>query len=438
MEKERFEELLKVLKKEISPALGCTGPTAIAYVAAEAAAAIGGTPRRVHLKVDRHIGTKNSDVGIPNTAYVGNEIAAALGAIAGDAAAGLNVLHRVSPEAEEAAKQLVLDGKVIVEPDLETEVLGLFMDCTVETDKGAGRAVVVKTHTNLVYREANDQVQVDIPYDRVASMNETHDPMAAYGIGDFYDFATSVPFDDILFLREAITMNRELAQTIFTGEAKGAGFALSMRKRSEGDPIRKAKALTAAGSEARMVGLSKPAMSCATSGNVGITASLPLISLAEDLNTPEELLLRALAMSFLVTICVKNRIGRVSSMCACVTAASQGIAAGVCLLRGGDLAAVNRAINTTLVNVFGVVCDGARLACAIRLASAAGIAMECAEIALDGCETPPCEGVCGESADDSLNFMGSFAQNGMKDSDMALCKALYEKRQKQLAEGSLF
>lgn len=438
MEIERFEELLRILKKEISPALGCTGPTAIAYVASEAATAVGGIPKRIFLKVDRHIGTKNSDVGIPNTTYVGNEIAAALGAIAGDAAAGLNVLHGVRFEDEQAAKQLVLDGKVTVEPDLTTDILGLFMDCTVETDRGVGRAVVVKTHTNLVYREANGQVQVDIPYDRIASMNETHDPMVAYGIGDFFDFATGAPIEKLLFLREAIAMNKELAGAVFAGEVQGAGFALSMMKRSAGDPFRRAKAMTAAGSEARMAGISRPAMSCATSGNVGITASLPLISIAEDLNVSEELLLRALAMSFLVTICVKNRIGRVSSMCACVTAASQGIAAGVCILRGGDLAAVNRAINTTLVNVFGVVCDGARLACAMKLASAAGIAMECAEIALDGYETPPCEGVCGESADDSLNFMGSFAQNGMKASDMALCKALYEKRKKQLAGGRIF
>ena len=438
MEKKNYNELLAILKKEVSPALGCTGPTAIAYAAAEAATAVGGTPIKVTMKVDRHMGTKNCDVGIPNSAYVGNEIAAALGAVAGDAAAGLNVLHKVTPADEQVAKQMVLDGKIIVEPDLETEILGLFMDCTVETDKGIGRAVVVKTHTNLVYREANGQVQVDIPYDRIASMNETHDAMASYGMRDFYDFATEAPLEDILFLREAVAMNKELASTIFTGEAKGAGFALSMMNRAEGNVIRKAKALTAAGAEARMAGLSKPAMSCATSGNVGITASLPLISLAEDLGSSEEQLLRALALSFLTTICVKNRIGRVSSMCACVTAASQGIAAGTCLLRGGDFDAINRAGSTTLVNVFGVVCDGARLACAMKLASAAGIAMECAEIALDGYSTPACEGVAGADTDDSLNFMGSFAQNGMKGSDMALCKALYEKRQDQLAAGKLF
>ena len=132
-----------------------------------------------------------------------------------------------------------------------------------------------------------------------------------------------------------------------------------------------------------------------------------------------------------MTICVKNRIGRVSSMCACVTAASQGIAAGAALLLGGDLACVDSAINNTLVNIFGVVCDGARVACALKLSSAAGIALECAMMAKDGAVTPANEGVVGKNADDSLNFMGDFAQHGLAGSDLALCRALYQKQQAQ-------
>lgn len=424
------KELLAILQKEVVPALGCTGPTAVSYVAAEAATAVGGTPLKVEVKVDRHIGTKNSDVGIPGTSAVGLKMAAALGALVGDAAVGLNVLHNVTPQDEKKALAFSKSGAVTVEPDLETEILGLFMDCTVTTDKGIGRAVVVKTHTNLVYREANGKVQVDIPYDRVASMNETHDAMAHLKVEDFYRFATTAPLEDIQFLGDAIPMNKALAEATLSGKAKGAGFGVSMMKRcSQGDIIHKAEALTAAGAEARMIGYALPAMSCATSGNVGITASLPLISLAEDLGSSDEALMRALTLSFLMTICVKNRIGRVSSMCACVTAASQGIAAGAALLLGGDLACVDRAINNTLVNIFGVVCDGARVACALKLSSAAGIALECAMLAKDGVVTPANEGVVGKNADDSLNFMGDFAQHGLAGSDLALCKALYKKQQ---------
>lgn len=424
----KMSELHAILKKELAPALGCTGPTAVSYVAAEAATAVGGKPQKVVVKVDRHIGTKNSDVGIPGTSIVGLKMAAALGALVGDATAGLEVLHNVTPEDEKEALAFSESGNVVVEVDLETDILGLFMDCTVTTDKGVGRAVVVKTHTGLVYREANGEVQVDIPYDRRASMNETHDAMASFKVADFYEYATTTPLEDLLFLREAVSMNKAIAETIFDGRAKGAGFARSMMERSENNMIRKAKALTAAGSEARMEGFSLPVMSCATSGNVGLTASLPLISMAEDLGSSEEALLRSLAMSFLMTICVKNRIGRVSSMCACVTAASQGIAAGASMLLGGDLACIDRAINNTVVNIFGVVCDGARLACALKLASAAGIAIECAMMAKDGIMTPANQGVIAADADSSLNFMGSFAQHGMAGSDLSLCKALYKKQ----------
>ena len=424
----KLSELHAILKKEVTPALGCTGPTAVSYVAAEAATAVGGKPLKIDIKVDRHIGTKNSDVGIPGTTVVGLEMAAALGALAGDAAAGLEVLHNVTPADEKEALAFARSGNVTVDVDLETDILGLFMDCTVTTDQGVGRAVVVKTHTGLVYREANGEVQVNIPYDRRASMNERHDAMAHYKVADFYEYATQMPLEDLLFLREAITMNKTIAQTIFDGRAKGAGFAVSMMKRAENNMIRKAKALTAAGAEARMEGFSLPVMSCATSGNVGLTASLPLISMAEDLGSSEEDLLRALAMSFLMTICVKNRIGRVSSMCACVTAASQGIAAGASMLLGGDLDCINRAINNTVVNIFGVVCDGARLACALKLSSAAGIALECAMMAKDGVMTPANQGVIAADADSSLDFMGDYAQKGLAGADLSLCKALYKKQ----------
>lgn len=423
----RFSDLMAILKKEVKPALGCTGPTAVSYVAAEAATAIGGKVQSINVKVDRHIGSKNSDVGIPGTTVVGLKMAAALGAIVGDAKAGLEVLHNVTPEDEKAAYAFSESGNVVVDVDLETPILGLFMDCTVKTDKGYGRAVVVKTHTNLVHLEANGKVLLDLPYDRYASMNETHDAIAQYDLHDFYDFATQMPFDNLAFLRDAVTMNKTLAASIFDGKAKGAGFAVSMLKHASG-PVDRARALTAAGAEARMEGFSLPAMSCATSGNVGIASSLPLVSLAEDYKLSEEQLLRALAMSFLVTIYVKNRIGRVSSMCACVTAASEGVAAGASMLLGGDFACIDRAINNTIVNVFGVVCDGARLACALKLSSAIGTAINCAFMAKDGVMTPADQGVIAGDANGSLNFMGRFAQHGMAGSDLSLCKALYEKQ----------
>lgn len=422
----RFEELCKILQKEVKPALGCTGPIGISYVAAEARDAVGGTPKKIVIKADKDMCAKNDDVGIPGTSVLGLKMAAALGAFAGDASAKLEVLHTVTPEDEKIAYEFSLTDNVVIEPDWETEAIGVFMEAIVETENGIGHAIVAKTHNNLVYKAANDKIIVDEHFERSKSLDESHDTIAKYKIKDFYEFATQVPFESISFLREAVRMNRELAQAALDGKT-GAGFGVSMMKRSEGDLIRKAKAITAAGSEARMAGFDLPTMTCATSGNVGITVTLSLSSVAEDLGKSEEKLIRALALGFLVTIYAKNSIGRHSAMCACVVAASEGVAAGAALLLEGGLEQVEMAINNTIVNVFGVVCDGARLACALKLASAAGIAIEGAMIALDGVVTSADEGIRGKTADDSISFMGSFAKTGMIITDLMLCKALYAK-----------
>ena len=168
-------------------------------------------------------------------------------------------------------------------------------------------------------------------------------------------------------------------------------------------------------------------MSCATSGNAGIAVSLPLASLAQDYGLDEEALLRALACGYLVTISCKNKIGRHSAMCACSVGASLGVAAGTAVLFGGNAAEVERSIQNTIVNVFGILCDGAREACALKLSTAAECGMEGAFLALDGVSVLYDEGVCGSSADDSMEFMGKFARGGMGQADLELCKFLYHK-----------
>ena len=221
-------------------------------------------------------------------------------------------------------------------------------------------------------------------------------------------------------------MNRKLSKAALEGKT-GTGFGISMLKRSEGNLIRTAKAITAAASEARMAGYDLPTMTCTTSGNMGITVSMAISSVAEYLKKTEEEMLRALAFAYLVTIYTKNNIGRHSAMCACVVAASEGVAAGAALLLGGGIKEAEMAVNNTIVNVFGVVCDGARQACALKLATAAGTAIEGAMLAMDGIATPADEGVRGKTAGDSIRFMGEFAKKGMMLTDKMLCQALYAK-----------
>ena len=424
---EKYQQLLKILQTELQPALGCTGPIGICIAAAEARDAVGGTPKKITVIIDKDMCSKNADVGIPGTTVVGNKISAALGAFAGKAGRKMEVLENITPEDEQKAEAFAKTDNVVIIPDWETEKIGVYYEAIVETENGVGRAIVAKTHSNLVYKAANDHVILDTHFDRVASLDESVDPISQYKLHDFYDFVSHVPIEDLAFIKDGINLNLALAQAALDGKV-GVGLGKSMYQRAGNDVIKKSKAVTCAGSEARMAGCDLPAMSCATSGNAGITCTLPIYTMANCLGIDEEKMLRSVALSAFMTIYGKNRIGRHSAMCACVVAASEGVAAGCCYLMGGTEEQVSMAINNTIVNVFGVVCDGARIACALKLSSAAGIAMEGAYLAIDNVCTPPDQGVAGPDADHSIDFMGNFARNCMVTTDMMLCRALYEKR----------
>lgn len=423
---ETYKELVEILKKEVVPALGCSGPTAISYVVSVARAAVGGIPKSVKLKIDRGLCSKNDDVGIPGTDQLGVDMAAALGAICGDSTAGLNVLRNVTP-ADELKARSFAKTSVSIEPDWDFPAIRVYADATVETDKGVGRAVISRTHTNVILIEANGVTVFKAAVTGTEKApDEGKDPIRKYSIKDFYDFASNIPLESIAFLQEAFDLNTKLAEYDLNDETS-IGLGRFFKKISGNPAVIKAKTLTAAAATARMSGKELPAMSCATSGNVGITASLPLVAVAEVYKKDKEILLRSLALSYLLTIYIKSHIGRASAMCACVVGASSGIAAGTTFLLGGTLAQVEMAIQNTVPNFFGVLCDGARVACALKLSTAVGAAIECAYFALDNVVLPANQGVLGKTADESLAFLGRMGKEGMLETDKALCKSMYGK-----------
>lgn len=425
---QNFTELRDILKSEIRPALGCTGPTCISYVVAVARELVGGTAKHVKLVMDRTNGAKNCDVGIPGTSILGVDIAAALGALCADASAGLENLHNVTPADEtEAARFAKKD--VDVEIDWQYDRVGLYVDATVETDCGVGRAIISQTHLNVVYKERNGETIFKAQaFGRESSDNETAAPIRKYTLRDFLAFAENVPIGEIAFLQNAVDMNTLLAETGIS-ERLGVGFGYAFNDLTNDSLISYAKALTAAASDARMSGKDMPAMSCATSGNVGITASLPLVAVARVKNIENEKLLRALALSYLLTVYGKNHIGRLSAMCACAVTASVGVAAGTVLLLGGGYDEIDHAIMNTIASVFGIVCDGARVTCAYKLANTIGIAIESALFAMHGVNVPAGQGVVSWNADETIALMGRFAREGMVDMDKALCKVMFERSQ---------
>jgi L-cysteine desulfidase len=420
-----MNELLEILKKEVKPALGCTGPVSIAFAAAAARDAVGGTPRRATVRMDKDSYKNSLSVGIPGTDRMGIDISVALGAVAGDSKAGLEVLNKVTPEEEKRAVAFLKN--VDVDIFWEYTGVGLRIEAEVETENGVGKAIVAKTHTNVVYLEANGKVIVDTRASlEGTTFDYSKDAILKYRLEDLWRFAETVPLSDIAFLKDGVAMNRALAEAGLV-KGVGAGFGVAYRAMAKDSLVLKAKSYTAAASDARMGGLGLSAMSCATSGNVGITAMLPLVVMAEELGRGEEEMLRAVALSYLLTILMKSRIGRLSAICACAIAAGIGIAAGASMLLGGGVASADRAIQNMTGSLTGIVCDGAKYGCALKLSAAAGMAIESAILALDGYVVPKGDGLVCDSADESMAAIGRTAQEGMTAAATVMARIIIER-----------
>jgi len=424
METAMYQEILKVLRSEVKPALGCTGPIGVCYAAAEAYDAVrGGKVKRIEAKLDWGFGTKIDDVAFPGTQMLGVEMAVAMGAIAGDPAYGLEVLKAATPEKELEARKVAELVELV--PAWDAKKLGFYAEITIETDIGVGKAIVMERSDGLVLKQRDDEVLIKREPD--ASAQEGKSPMLKYSVKDFYQFAKEADINDLDFLKTAAEYNMRLANATIENNL-GAGIGTALYKQSQGNRIMNAKAYAAAGCEARMSGVNHPAMSCGNKGNVGIAASLPIVSLARDMGKTEEEMQRAIALSYLTAICIIHRIGKSPAICTCEVAACLGVTAGATLLMGGTPEQLNNAIQIAIPSTFGVVCDGAKLACALRISTGTGVGIEAADLAVRGVRIANNQGVLDVNADKSIDLLGKTALFGMVDSDRALGRLLYEKR----------
>lgn len=417
------QELLEILRKEVKPALGCTGPIGVCFGAAQAYDAIGGEIKRIVAKIDWGMASKIDDVAFPGTEMLGVEMAIALGAVCGDPKAGLEVLHNVTPEGEQKARKVA--ELVEVHPMWERKDMNIYIDITIETDRGTGRSVTAERSDGLILKERNGEVIEQ--YEKDKGAQDAASPMLKYKVKDFYEFATTTPIEEFDLLLKAAELNTELANETITRNL-GAGIGTALYNSQDGNLITKAKAYAAAGCEARMSGVNRPAMSCANKGNVGIVASIPIVVQARELGLGDEAMQRGIALSYCLAIAIIHRIGKDPSMCSCEVAAAIGVAAGTVLLHGGTQQQVENAIQNTIPNIFGVVCDGAKLACALRISSGTGIGIEAANLALAGVRLANNQGVLAANADESINMIGHTALYAMVDSDRELSRQIFAKR----------
>ena len=445
---DRQAELIELIHKEVKPALGCTEPIAVALAVAKAVDIIsencshcGDCPLwrqtadfRITVEVSGNILKNGMGVGIPGTGMVGLPIAAALGAVCGDPALGLEVLHGVSDSAVARAKELVSLKRVTISvSDIDRL---LYVKATVSMGHGMEASAEVNPHAYAVIEDDHDKIVETSFADRILMSSESGAAAKDRTTLDYhltvreiYDFACTADYQDIAFILEDRTLNLALAREGLEGDY-GLRVGKAIRENQLevfGDDLMSfAMGMTAAASDARMAGCTLPAMSNSGSGNQGITVSMPIIAYALKYGIADEPLARALILSNLVAIHIKGYLGKLSALCGCVVA-STGSACGIVYLQGGTYEQVCAAIKNMIGNITGMVCDGAKVGCAMKVASGVSSAVQSAVLALRGTCIPSTDGIIEDDIEKTVRNLGAIGSVGMQATDkmildIMLCK----------------
>ena len=440
------EEIIALIKQEVKPALGCTEPIAVALAVAKAAEIIsencpccGSWRMKADFKLDVAVSgniLKNGmGVGIPGTGMVGLPVAAALGAVCGNSSLGLEVLKGLTPEAVARAKELVAKGFVHISV-ADTEHL-LYVKATVTVDDNTVASAEVDPHAYAVIEDDHDRIVETSFADKILMSSESAAGLPAEASESPYDltvqsiwnFAREAPYEDIAFILEDRTLNLALAEEGLRGNyglQVGKAIRENQKEVFGDDFMSYAMGMTAAASDARMAGSTLPAMSNSGSGNQGITVSMPVIAYALKYKVDDEKLSRALILSNLVAIHIKHFLGKLSALCGCVVA-STGSACGIVYLEGGGYEQVCAAIKNMAGNITGMVCDGAKVGCAMKVASGVSCAVQSAVLALRGTCIPSTDGIIEDDVEKTIRNIGTIGSAGMKTTDrmildIMLCK----------------
>ncbi len=430
----RESEIISLIRKEVKPALGCTEPIAVALAVAKAMEIIEekcnkcGTDWRfsddyqLSIEVSGNILKNGMGVGIPGTGMVGLHIAAALGAVCGHSSYGLEVLHDLDEDSIAQAKALVEAGKVTI--GLAETDLKLYVKAVVACGCGHEACAVIRDdHDKIVETSFDGTVLTSLGSGNEGGADTAEQKsMLEYGltVREIFDFACNVAYEDIAFILESRTLNLALAEEGLKGcYGLKVGYAIRLAGNKEvfgDDFLSYAMSLTAAASDARMAGCTLAAMSNSGSGNQGITVTMPVIAYSIHYKTPDEKLARALVLSHLIAIHIKGYLGKLSALCGCVIA-STGAACGLVYLRGGDYDQICSAIKNMIGNITGMVCDGAKVGCAMKVASGVSSALQSAVLAREGICISEHDGIIEKDIEKTIQNLGRIGSVGMQNTD---------------------
>ena len=415
-----YQTYVRILHRELIPAMGCTEPIAIAYCAAMARSVLGALPDRVEITASGNIIKNVKSVVVPNTnGSKGIAAAAAIGILGGDERAQLEVIAHVSEEAKERLRDYLNTTPITVAPADSEYVL----DVTVTVHHGEAYASVraVNEHTNLVHIEKDGTVLKD--KEILDIVDENAPDYSLLNVKDICDFADSCDLEEVgQILERQIAYNSAIADEGMTGKY-GAAIGQTLIHVYGNDVKIRAKARAAAASDARMNGCELPVIIASGSGNQGLTASLPVIEYAKEENLPKEKLLRALLVSNLITLHAKQGIGRLSAYCGAVSAGA-GAGAGIAYLLTGDTATVSHTIVNALAITSGIVCDGAKSSCAAKIAASVDAGILGFEMYRNGHQFYGGDGLVVKGVENSIYNFSHLGRVGMKQTDREIIRMM--------------
>lgn len=421
------ELYLRTLKKEVVPSEGCTEPIAIAYAASIAAEHLKGEIKEVNIYLSKNVIKNALGVGIPGTGGVGIEIAAALGISIQKSYKKLTILSNFTEDELKKAKEIVDKNIINIKQKNTNKALYIEVELLSETSKS--KVIIEDTHTNVTLIECDDEIIMDNNSEVSEDLEEDY---KLFKIADIYNFAKEADFDDIKFILESAKMNEKVSEEGLKGDY---GLQVGSKIIQKGnfnlfsnDASNKIIAASAAASDARVDGCAMPIMTTAGSGNQGIACSIPVAQTARLLDKSEEELARALVLSNLVTIRIKKHMGRLSPLCGAGIAGATGASCGITYLLGGNLENINYCINNMISDLSGMICDGAKETCALKIATGTNAAIQCANLAINGISATANDGIVAKDVEKTIESIETLIQNGFKNVDDTILNIMLEKK----------
>ena len=410
------KRIIDLIHQEVVPAIGCTEPIAVALCVAKATETLGTKPERINVLLSANILKNAMGVGIPGTGMIGLPIAIALGALIGKSEYQLEVLKDSTPDVVEEGKRFIEEKRIHISLKENIEEK-LYIEVCCEAGDDKATAVIAGGHTTFIYIERNGEVQFQKQH---TASCEKEEECLELTLRKVYDFALNTPLDEISFILETARLNKAAAERSFEGNY-GHGLGKMLRGTYEhkvmGDSVfSHILSYTSGACDARMAGAMIPVMSNSGSGNQGISATLPVLVFAEENNKSEEELIRALMLSHLTVIYIKQSLGRLSALCGCVVAAT-GSSCGITWLMGGTYDQVAYAVQNMIANLTGMICDGAKPSCALKVTTGVSTAVLSAIMAMENRCVTSVEGIIDEDVDQSIRNLTKIGSKGMNETD---------------------